>query len=304
MRSGKKIEVNRYEQIKLPDGRKVRISKVSPFNKLLQHRFVPREDAIYKVPELPLEAHQNWPKWFFMYVDVKKLSPPDPEFDIYYVGGHDSNDRFVLFKMLKDLKDIDVKIFRSGERFLPMVGPMFYKSEIFISDNYDTSLAVTCNYRRCPFCSSPECITAGQSFVPTFFEEKLSKYGKRYLLEYNFCKEAKKSFILLLQNKKLNSKEKMICRFCGSSLRKQKEVKEIKKEEKKYVRVLEINKTVGYDQMQMLVGLQKNEFFNTSFLEDLNLSDTLYECKQCFSVFNRSGTVLLRSINTFFKLNE
>lgn len=287
LRSGKKIEVNRYEQIELPDGRKVEITKVSPFNKLLQHKYIPRKESAkrynIKILPLPKEANQDWPKAFWIGIDAEAYEK-NRIIDVCLAGKH-----------YGDKKDLFRRDNSTNVQLKPILASsIFYKSMIFISENYDRALPVTTNYRRCPFCLNPDCIIEENTLIRSHCERRLSKYKEHYLIEYSLCRKYERSFVSILQNKKIGER-RVICKLCGSgslSLRETKEYFKISEENNKMV-----YKDLMFDPAKLSGIIDKSTYYeedcNPIFC-DIDKYDLVYECKQCRSVFDKNGRILLR----------
>lgn len=285
LRSGKKIEVNRYEQIKLPDGKVKEITKVSLFNKLLTHRFIPRVKYVATpkrdvlIPILPPEAHLTWSKnlWFW----VEK----------YQKGAIKSHfvkdglpDKWFFNQYRKDIK-VEGKPIMTRVRLIEL-----FQSKIFVAEDYTNALPITTSYRKCPFCSSTTCIRGENVGIRTDCEENLSKYTERFSLEYAFCKKYKrKSFITILQDKKIINREKIICRFCGSDSR-----KILNPEFSSFLFDL-YRKTLANKKLLKEIK-REPEQSDIFFLNHPDLFKDLYECDQCYSIFDKYGSILLRPL--------
>ena len=317
LRDGRKIEINRYEKIELRKGKKLRktkITKVSPFNKLLQHKFVPKK--IYSVPlrilmpELPEDAHSTWPKLLWLWIESLNDGAVSCKFFadwrgrklLDWPGGKlfcnkykdDSVDIVDVWKnkavqVMKYPIDgsyegcciKDIKGNKKARHLIKWAFKDLFHSDVFISQNYEDALPITTSYRRCAWCGEPGCITEENVVIPTFFEKKLLKYAWRYSVGYNLCKEYNRAFILVLHNKhKKVGDDKPFCPFCGSPSPDPVEISEERLAA--FEMGLHICKTIPMHK----VSKRKNKKEKYISWEDF------YQCKQCFSVFNREGTIL------------
>lgn len=291
--SGKKVNVPKSEVIDLSDGRKVKITKVSPFFKLLHHRYVLNEEnaKIAKkeynilIPTLPPEAHSSWRKDFWMIIDTYQ----EGALESVMVADWGDEKRFVNIYRDEEIgkveKHITVRIYFS----------LLFWSRLFIADNYEESLPIITNYRECPFCSKPDCIIQIGSSIPSFCDDALVAYENRYSMSYCVCKKYRKGFIAVLLNKKKIDKDVVVCSFCGSHNTVSKEYKGLTKQLDLYRDELVADAEKKVDRKEPEDRLSKAvREYEDLLLKNPDLYDYMYECKQCFSVFDKKGRFLLR----------